>query len=502
MTQSPASIDVLIVGAGAAGLVLAIDLARRGVAFRILDKAAGPFVGSRGKGIQPRSQEVFEDLGVLDRMAAIGAPYPAIRTYGADGAFTDSLMTEARDPTPDEPYAAALLLPQTLTEGVLRDRLAELGHAVEFGRELVGLEQGAAGVTARLADGEQIRARYLVGCDGGRSFVRHALDIGFPGQTLPIRALVADLPIAGLSREVWHRWASGQHNQIALCPLAGTDLFQLLAPLPLDGDIDLSRASLAAMIAERTGRADIEVGEPVWCSAYGMNARLADRYRVGRVFLAGDAAHVHPPTGGQGLNTSLQDAYNLGWKLAAVLAGAPEDLLDTYEAERRPIAAGVLGLSIGLLQAHRDGAAMRRGRETQELDLGYPGSDLAIEARANPGRLQAGDRAPDAPCLGAGGQRTRLFEVFRGPHWTLLTYGAPAAARRLAPRPGVVVRTVGQGGDLVDDHGHISAAYDLGEPTWILVRPDGYVGLMAPLAAVSEVEAYLDRVGAPAPVPA
>ena len=171
-----------------------------------------------------------------------------------------------------------------------------------------------------------------------------------------------------------------------------------------------------------------------------MNARLADRYRVGRVFLAGDAAHIHPPTGGQGLNTSVQDSYNLGWKLAAVLkGGAPEDLLATYEEERRPVAAAMLGLSTRLLNEAKQGP-MRRSRETRQLDLGYPGSSLALQTRARDG-VQAGGRAPDAPMRGRAGQPTRLFSLFRGPHFTLLGCETDRAA--IAPRPGLKVHIVG-----------------------------------------------------------
>ena len=309
--------DVLICGAGAAGLTLAIDLARRGVAFRLIEKSAAPFHGSRGKGIQPRSLEVFEDLGVVDRLFAVGGPYPPQREYRADGSFVNSPITVAQEPSTTEPFQAPLMVPQFLTEAVLRERLVELGGGVEFGRELVGFAQDEGGVTARVAGAageETVRARYLVGADGGRSFVRQALGVGFPGEALGVRALVADVVLEGLGRDAWHRFGS-QREQVLICPLAGTDLFQVQAPVPLEGEVDLSAEGLAAMVAARTGRRDIAIRSVSWASAYSMNARLADRYQVGRVFLAGDAAHIHPPTGGQGLNTSVQDAYNLGWKL-------------------------------------------------------------------------------------------------------------------------------------------------------------------------------------------
>jgi 2-polyprenyl-6-methoxyphenol hydroxylase-like FAD-dependent oxidoreductase len=316
------------------------------------------------------------------------------------------------------------MVPQFLTERVMRARLLELGHCVEFGCELVALEQDKDGVTARLAGkaGEQIfRVRYLIGADGGRSPVRHALNIGFPGKRLGVRAVVADVVLTGLGREAWHRFHEGSMDrQMSLCPLAGTGLFQLQAPIPLDGDVDLSAEGLSTMVAERTGRDDIRIQSVSWASAFNMNARLADRYRVGRAFLVGDAAHTHPPTGGQGLNTSVQDAYNLGWKLAAVVDGASDALLDSYEEERRPIAAAMLGLAAKLLDAAKRGD-MRRGRGVQQLDLGYPESSLALEKPARSGLL-AGDRAPDAPIRGAAGQPTRLFELFKGPDWTLLGY--------------------------------------------------------------------------------
>jgi 2-polyprenyl-6-methoxyphenol hydroxylase-like FAD-dependent oxidoreductase len=488
--------DVLICGAGAAGLTLAIDLARRGVSFRLIDKMDGPFQGSRGKGIQPRTQEIFEDLGIVDRIVAAGGLYPPQREYREDGSFTESDIIERVDPTPAEPYHVALMVPQFLTEGVMRERLIELGHEVEFGCELVGLEHDEDGVIARLAGkaGEEVvRVRYLVGADGGRSFVRHALDIGFPGKTLGVRAVVADVLLTGLERTAWHRFHEGaMDRQISLCPLAGTELFQLQAPIPLLGEIDLSATGLSSMVAERTGRDDIRIQSVLWASAYNMNARLADRYQVGRVFLIGDAAHTHPPTGGQGLNTSVQDAYNLGWKLAAVLHGAPASLLDSYEEERRPIAAAMLGLASKLLDAAKRGE-MRRGREVQQLDLGYPESSLSLEPPERTGGLLAGDRAPDAPIRGAAGQATRLFELFKGPHWTLLGY--EAARGDVPPRPSLHIHAFGPRGDLVDEDGYFRAAYAVSPGDWVLVRPDGYVGAIISSGEIAAIETYLRDVG-------
>ncbi|MGY3108787.1 MULTISPECIES: FAD-dependent oxidoreductase [unclassified Bradyrhizobium] len=488
--------DVLICGAGAAGLTLAIDLARRGISFRLIEKSDGPFHGSRGKGIQPRTQEIFEDLGIIDRIVAAGGLYPPQRKYRDDGSFIESEVSEQTAPTPAEPYHMALMIPQFLTESVMRERLLEFGGRVEFGCELVGLEQDQDGATARLSGpvGEEtVRVRYLVGADGGRSFVRHALDIGFQGKTLGVRAVVADIVLTGLDRTAWHRFNDGaMDRQIALCPLAGTELFQLQAPVPLEGEVDLSADGLSAMVAERTGRNDIRIRRVHWASAYQMNARLADRYRDGRAFLIGDAAHIHPPTGGQGFNTSVQDAYNLGWKLAAVIRGASATLLDSYERERRPVAASMLGLATVLLEAAKRGD-MRRGREVQQLDIGYPGSPLTLEI---PGRLEGprgGNRAPDAPLRGAAGQPIRLFGLLKGPHWTLLGYQVKRKA--LSACNGLHIHCIGPGAELVDESEHFRAAYSVSPGDWVLVRPDGYIAALVDFRQIDRLTHFLAEQG-------
>ncbi|WP_314221392.1 FAD-dependent monooxygenase [Streptomyces zaehneri] len=410
------NVDVLIIGAGPTGLALGIDLARRGAEALVVERGQTLAPGSRGKGLQPRTMEVYEDLGVLDEILAAGGAYPVGMVWADGEQVGEHAMF---DPTEDGEegcrFTVPWMVPQWRNQEILLARLTELGGAVAFGREVVRLEQDSEGVTARFASGEPVRARYAVAADGGRSAVRRALGIEMRGETLdPDAALVADVRIPGLDRAWWHMFPpSGPDSGfLALCPLAGTDHFQLVARLPGGTDPDLSLEGVRKLVSERTHLAPGAVTELLWVSDFRPRAALADRFREGRIFLAGDAAHVHSPAGGQGLNTSVQDAYNLGWKLGAVLGGrAPQALLDTYEEERRPVAEHVLGLSTAI---HREEA--RRGAATRQLGLNYRHSSLSEETRENPGPLSAGDRVPDLTVDGV-----RLFDRLRGPDWTLLT---------------------------------------------------------------------------------
>ena len=387
---------MLIVGAGPTGLALACVLARRGAALRIIDKASEYFTGSRGKGLQPRSLEVLEDLGAIDRILANGRFHLPFRAYDGATVLGDHDMHADRFPTPDVPYASPLIIPQWRVEQILRERLAEYGGRVELSTELIGFEQHGDGVTATLGrpDGtEQVAAEYMVGADGGRSFVRKQLGVGFEGETWTSeRMLIGDVQVDGLDREHWHSWPKHAAGWVALCPLPSTDAFQLQAQIAADEPDEPTLERFQQIIDERTGRRDIRLHDATWLSLYRANVRMVDRYRVGRVFLAGDAAHVHSPAGGQGMNTGIQDAYNLGWKLGEVLAGASGELLDTYEEERLPIAAELLGITTKLHRAPFTGTLKepRRGPETLQLGLNYRGSSLARDER-------------DAPGVGAGG---------------------------------------------------------------------------------------------------
>ncbi|MEU2791379.1 FAD-dependent monooxygenase [Streptomyces sp. NPDC007100] len=455
---------VLVVGGGPTGLTLGIELARRGVAVRVVDKATAYFDGSRGDALQPRTLEVFDDLGVLDAVRAAGAPPAPLRVH-LDGRFAgEHWMTEPRGPRPDVPYPNGWVLGQSQTEAILRDRLEEFGVRVEPGTELSGLAQDADGVTARFATGEQARFDYLVGADGGASLVRKEIGVAFPGATdETFRVLVGDVSVPGLDLSVGHWFAAAGNpvRGVALTPLPGTGRFQFISPPLGEGD-DASLETMQAVLDRFS--AGLRLTGHGWSTVWRPNVRLAERYRVGRVFLAGDAAHVHPPTGGQGLNTGVQDAYNLGWKLAG------ETALDSYETERRAVAARVLGVSTDLLDKYAAGSAdaHKRGEEGFGLDITYRAADAT-------GPLVAGDRAPDAPLLDADGKRVRLFDLFRGPHFTRLAFGAPAPDEEHAHavlRPGE--RPVG-GRYVVDAEGHAFAAYAAAPGDTFLVRPDGYL---------------------------
>lgn len=498
----PTTVDVLIAGAGPTGIALGIDLARRGVRALVVERQDRLSPGARGTGVQPRTQEVYEDLGALDALRAVGALYPPTALW-ENGRITQVReMIERVDPTPAVPHSNALMVPQFRNLEVLHARLTELGGSVLLGTELTDFAQDTDGVTVRLqrvgGAPHTVRAGYLVAADGGRSTVRRALGVGMSGPSLePGAALIADVRIDGLDRDHWHRWVLPNGGFAALLPLAGTDLFQTLIAAP-EGTTDTSPETIRTLLAARTHLAADQIREVVWSSLFRPRAGMADSYRTGRVFLAGDAAHIHSPAGGQGLNTSVQDAYNLGWKLGQVLRyGAPDSLLDSYGDERRPIAARILDTSTRL---HRSGS-LHRGRDLHQLDIGYPDSPLTRELRTDlaEGTPVAGDRAPDAPCRTADGSPTRLFDAFQGPHFTLLTLGDVELDESQLPADPALLRIVRVGGptpDLLDADGHVQDAYGSG-PAVLLVRPDGYLALGAPAeGATARVSAALaDFVG-------
>jgi 2-polyprenyl-6-methoxyphenol hydroxylase-like FAD-dependent oxidoreductase len=450
---------VVIAGAGPTGLTLGIELARRGIPCRLLEKADGLFLGSRGKGLQPRTLEVFDDLGVLDAIRAGGMPFPKFRLYSGhdivwERELHEMLGIDEPKPSPGVPYPLPWLIPQWRTDEILRDRFEALGGKVEYGTEVVGVEQhDEVRITVRRNGIEEvITGDYLVGTDGGRSAVRKLINVGFEGETYETeQTLVGDVKVDGLNGIACHMitHAGDVTKRFSVWNLPGSDYYQLVASAPQAEHPTLH--DVQELLEERTGRTDIRLHDLRWISVYRINVRMVDRFRVGRVFLAGDAAHVHSSASGQGLNTSVQDAYNLGWKLAAVIQGAPEELLDSYEAERMPVAAQVLGLSTAM-HARNFRPTTGPAPAIHQLDITYRGGPLARQERH--GELQAGDRAPD----GILADGTRLFDLFRGPHLTWLTVNGP------------------------------HEGYDVEPGTDVLVRPDGYIAAIG-----TNVQQWLDR---------
>lgn len=492
--MSDDTIDVLICGSGPAGTALAIDLVRRGLKIRIIDKAAHSFDGSRAKGIQPRTLEVLEDLGALDDILSGGTVYPLLGLHIGPVTVPWRMMKKT-EPTDAVPYSNTWLIPQNRTDGALHAQLERAGQPVEYGTELVELTQDAHKITATLTgpDGDEtVTARYLVGADGGSSAVRKKAGIDFTGSTDEAdRMLIVDAEVTGLNRDRWHMWPRLGGRFIGACPIPHSDLFQVMIRLSPDEQPPEGEDQITARIQKQTGNRKITVRNIQWRSVFRPNIRLAESYRRGRVFIAGDAAHVHTPAGAQGLNTGIQDAYNLGWKLAQVLAGANEQLLDSYEAERQPIAAKVLGLSTAKYEgiAKLDPSSIRRGTDEQQLKLTYHGGPLAPNSSDKTTTLTIGDRAPDTKLFDAEGNQIRLFDLYHGPHFTALAYGNEASealdqldwpsAGTTLTRVAINAQSAKSDHLLTDTHNTMQRTYGINGDTLLLIRPDGYIGHIA-----------------------
>ncbi|MGW0708151.1 rifampin monooxygenase [Streptomyces sp. NPDC002643] len=319
--------------------MLAAELRLHGVRVLVLEKEPQPPTYVRALGLHVRSIEVMDQRGLLDRFLENGKKYPLGGFFAA--------IPKPTPPGLDTAHGYVLGIPQPTTDRLLAERATELGAEIRRGSELTALTQDEDGVTAELADGTHLRSRYLIGCDGGRSTVRKLLGIAFPGEPSTTETLLGEMEASMPPEEVAAVVAEVNKTQkrFGLSPFGAPGVYRVVVPAEgVSSDrttpptLDEFKTRLRAISGT-----DFGVHSPRWLSRFGNATRQAERYRVDRVFLAGDAAHIHPPTGGQGLNLGLQDAFNLGWKLAAALNGwAPADLLDTYHSERHPVAEEVL----------------------------------------------------------------------------------------------------------------------------------------------------------------
>jgi 2-polyprenyl-6-methoxyphenol hydroxylase-like FAD-dependent oxidoreductase len=538
------STDVLVVGAGPVGLLMAAELRRHGVVCAVIDKLTEPAGWVKALGVSQRTLEVWDDLGVVTEALDAGLLLRRRHVF-----VNREQVLDADAACPDEaPYKYPLLLPQPETERILAAHLARLGGAVERGVELCSFVETGVGVEATLSSGggrRTVCSRYLVGCDGAHSAVRHGLGLPFEGGQFPAAFLLADVAIGWQFSHAascfFLEVRDGALEDLLVCipyldrscpgrpryrvstvarPVSQTDWEGAPGAVPETAPLTLEQVQ---DLVGRFAPVAATVGDLRWSSVFRISHRIVPRYSVGRVFLAGDAAHIHPPTGGQGMNTGLQDAYNLAWKLALVVKGqAAPGLLDSYSAERQPVGQAVVSSTLqrSLSFADRSRDDLEAVRADAQLSVNYRGTAWVAEELSRPEALAAGprpgDRAADVSGLRRDGLEfgLRLFDLLRGTHHTLLLYGAAApgatvvaagveAWGRYGGAPLRVYRVVppeaaGRGPDiyptLVDAGRDFQRCYAAAAGAAYLVRPDGYVGFRTDASGPDSLGAYLGRV--------
>jgi 2-polyprenyl-6-methoxyphenol hydroxylase-like FAD-dependent oxidoreductase len=511
---------ILIVGAGPTGLMLANQLARRGTPFRIIDRHAGPSVQTRALGVQARTMEIYSHLGIMERALELGRPGRGANIWARG-------RRAARVPVGDigqglSPYPFLLILGQDDNERLLGDALRQHGRDVEWNTELVGLTQDSDRVIARLkhADGtvRETTAAWVGGCDGARSAVRELSGIEFQGAPYEDVFFVADTVMTGpmVPDELnIYLWRKGFH---LFFPMRGSDHWRLVGIVPEDlrGRDDLTLDEVMPSIVQEAGTG-LNLRSCSWFSTYRIHHRRAQRFRNGRCFLLGDAAHIHSPVGAQGMNTGLQDAYNLGWKLALVASGqADVRLLDSYEDERIPVAEALLNTTdrlfslvisdnwvTGLLRTRLVpklmGLAIRLKRiqklaflTISQTGITYRKSALSETLSGIPeSAARAGDRFPWAQLTFTdGGPREDLYGKIDDTRFTLIVIGQPAPSSRIPALDGVMqVLTI----PMSSENRAELARVRVPETAFYLLRPDGYVGLAGMRVDMAELNRFVSE---------
>ncbi len=492
---------VLIAGAGPTGLMLASELALAGVDVAIVERRTSQqLMGSRAGGLHARSLEVLDQRGIAGRFLAEGQ-VAQVATFAGTRLDISDFPTR-------HPYGLGLW--QNHIERLLAGWVEELSVPIYRSREVTGFTQDESGVEIRLSDGQSLRAQYLVGCDGGRSRVRKAAGIDFPGWDPTTSSLIAEVEMAEVPPLGVHRSAMGIHafGRVEYEVRGGEVIFKDEGPIRVmvteaavgaTGEPGLRDLSAALMAACGT---DYGVHSPTWISRFTDTTRQAAAYRERRVLLAGDAAHVHAPDGGQGLNVGVQDAVNLGWKLAQVVKGtSPESLLDTYHAERHPVGARVLKNTMASVALRRPDTRTQALRESVAELLGMDGprkrlaaelSGLGVHYDLGPGHPLLGRRMPDLELITADGPRW-TFSLLHGAQAVLLNFGKPGSFDITPWADRVRSMDVGYAGAW-----ELPALGTVASPDAVLVRPDGYVAWVGERSDAGLAEALTRWFGLPA----
>ena len=520
--KSPSKVPVIVNGAGPVGLAMACELVRNGVEVRIFDKNAEASPQSRALAIFPRTLEVFSSMGVLGEVLEEGQRLGAISLYND----TRQLARMNFDSI-DSPYPFAIALPQSRTERILAARLEALGVRVEREMELTGMEQGTETVRARYRQAggtdQTIETGWLLGCDGAHSTVRHLMDMTFQGAQYEEEFLLADVRVeSDLPTDEAHLFFS-KEGVFAYFPFKGGRGRLIADQRPGTQHAGAEPAAEEIEeIARRRCFQPMKISDCVWKAWFRISHRMVQRYGAGRVYLAGDAAHIHSPAGGQGMNTGIQDAFNLAWKVALVCRGiATPRLMDSYEAERMPVARSVVNLTDRMTRAAtaQSPTAQHLRNMLVPLLTGIPFvkeamaerlSEVAVDYRGSAwvenhglGPVHAGDRAPDAVLYDRAARvERRLFDLLKTPGFVLLVFdgyeGVQPGDAVLHGIPGKVYRITRPGQEIVsgaleDRDCRARTAYGAGEEgLLVLIRPDGYIGYRGENAAA--LSSYADRL--------